>query len=207
MNLAYSPRHLFERPALYRLLGRLVGRTRQWPIFTDEYVRASPGNRILDIGCGAADLLTRLPDSATYVGFDSNPRCIRAARSRFGTRGTFECRTVDRRAVADLGDGSFDIVVAHGVLHHLDDGAALEFFALARAALRPQGRLVTGDGCYQPGQPWAVRRLLAWDRGQHVRSESGYVALAAQHFRLVHADLRSDTAFVPYTMVYLTCTA
>ncbi len=44
---------------------------------------------------------------------------------------------------------------------------------LARAALRPGGRLVTADGCYLDGQSRIARLLLKMDRGRHVRTEAG----------------------------------
>lgn len=208
MTSHYRLRDVFELPALYRWLGIALGRRgRQWPLFAREYVRARPGDRILDLGCGAAGVLAELPDGVTYVGVDHNPDSIGAARRRFGTRGAFLCGAVDHTAVDELGIGSFDLVIAHGLLHHLDDRQALEFFGLAHAALRPRGRLVTGDGCYRPGQSWIERHLLAWDRGRHVRDEAGYAALAGQQFRSVESSLRTDTAFVPYTMLYLICTA
>ena len=158
-----------------------------------------------DIGCGPGDLLAELPASITYVGFDKSEAYVRAARSRFGDRGTFFCRTVDRTVVDELGAGSFDLVVAHGVLHHLDDAEADAFFALARAALTPVGRLVTADGCWVAGQSPLARYLLARDRGRHVRTESAYRALAERYFPSVVTDIRHDTSRVPYTIVYLVC--
>ena len=60
-------------------------------------------------------------------------------------RGQFFSGKVDLAHIDRLGAGSFDIVIAHGLLHHLDDRQATELFALARAALRPGGRLIIID--------------------------------------------------------------
>jgi hypothetical protein len=68
-------------------------------------------------------------------------------------------------------------------------------------------RLVTADGCYVPGQSWIARHLLSRDRGGHVRTEEVYRRLAARHFGSVVCDIRFDTARLPYTMIYLVCTA
>lgn len=201
-----DPRRILELPSMYRLLAALT-RPRQASIFAREYVRARAGDRVLDIGSGPGDLLTELPLGIEYVGFDLSEPYIRAARARFGDRGTFFCRTVDRSVVESLGPASFDLVVSHGVLHHLDDSQAEEFFALARAALRPAGRLVTADGCYVRGQSRIARHLLSRDRGGHVRREESYRRLAAHHFGSVVSDIRFDTSRLPYTMIYLVCTA
>jgi len=129
------------------------------------------------------------------------------ARTRYGDRARFFCRTVDRAAVEELGRGSFDIVVAHGVVHHLDDDQARAFFGLAHDALKGGGRLVTADGCYVPGQSWLARFLLSMDRGRFVRGEESYVRLARQCFEAVRSDIRHDTFRVPYTIIFMECTA
>lgn len=199
-----DPRRILELPGAYRFVAALL-RPRQATIFAHEYVRARPGERILDIGCGPGDLLAELPAGIHYVGFDKSEPYVRAARARFGDRGTFFCRTVDRAVVDELGAGSFDLVIAHGVLHHLDDAEADEFFALARSALRFGGRVITADGCYVSGQSRIARYLLARDRGAHVRTEAAYRLLAARHFASVESHVRHDTSRVPYTIVYLMC--
>lgn len=199
-----DPRRILELPGAYRFVAALL-RPRQAPIFASEYVRARPGDRILDIGCGPGDLLAELPAATEYVGFDKSEAYVRAARARFGARGTFFCRTVDRAVVNELGAGSFDLVIAHGLLHHLDDAEADEFFVLARTALAPGGRLITADGCYVAGQSRMARYLLSRDRGAHVRTEQAYRMLAARRFPSVVSDIRHDTSRVPYTIVYLVC--
>jgi len=199
-----DPRRILALPGAYRFVAALL-RPRQAPIFAHEYVRARPGDRILDVGCGPGTLLAELPAGIYYVGFDKSEPYVRAARARFGDRGSFFCRTVDRSVVDELGAGSFDLVIAHGVLHHLDDAEADEFFVLARRALTPGGRLITADGCYVAGQSRMARYLLARDRGAHVRTEEAYRVLAARRFGSVTSDIRHDTSRVPYTIVYLVC--
>lgn len=204
-----NPLRAFGLPSLYRLLGTAFGRSLQWQIFARDYVGAQPGDRILDIGCGPADVLTELPTDIDYVGFDHSEQCINSARQRHGTRGEFFTGNVDLAHIDRLGAASFDIVIAHGLLHHLDDREVIEFFALARAALRPGGRLVTADGCYLNGQGQSriARLLLAMDRGRYVRTEAEYVALSSPSFATPATFVRHDTAYVPYTVVYLVCQA
>jgi len=206
-RISINPLGFLGFSSLYRLLGTVLGRTRQWSVFAHDYVCVQPGERVLDVGCGPADLLHELPPDIEYIGFDQNEKYIESARERYGDRGEFFTANVDFDHVERLGANSFDVVIAHGLLHHLDDHDANEFFKLARAALRPGGRLVTADGCYQKGQSTIAHLLLAMDRGKHVRTESAYLELASQSFENPKSAIRHDSSHVPYTIVYLVCLA
>src|SRR5947207_11119554 len=136
-------------PLVYRLFTSLIGGDYFRTTYINSYVCPRAGDRILDIGCGTGEILNYLPGTE-YRGIDLSAAYIEAARSRYRDRGTFVCQGVGKAALDQ--PGSYDLALANGVLHHLDDGTALELFGLARAALKRGGRLVTHDGCYTPGQ-------------------------------------------------------
>lgn len=195
-------RNLLGIPWLYRLSQSLVGGGGR-ATFVREHVRASSGDRLLDIGCGTGELLDDLPPGVGYVGFDHSERYIAAARARHGARGTFHCRPVGREAVGE--PGGFDLAVACGVLHHLDDGAAGELMELARRALRPGGRLVTLDPCRFDEQTALRRFVVSLDRGRHVRAPERYRELAAASLSEVRLTVIEDLIRLPYTHVVLEC--
>jgi SAM-dependent methyltransferase len=165
-------------------------------------IRPSRGDRVLDVGCGPADILEVLPD-VHYTGIDLSPQYIDHARSRFGSRGTFVCQSVAIAAVDS--PGSYDIVMANGLLHHLDDADALRVFEMARCALKPTGRFVTLDGCWVGGQSLFARLLLAMDRGKFIRSEEAYLTIASRIFPRIEARIHHQLLRVPYTHITLEC--
>ncbi len=193
---------LMAHPAVYTHVTRRLRGKNRIRKFVDSYIRPHPWDRILDIGCGPGDLLNFLPD-VEYYGFDLDPNYIEAARKRFGSRGTFLCRPVSRDAFS--GSGSFDIIVAMGILHHLDDEEAGQLFDLAHQLLKPGGRLVTYDGCYTKNQSPAARFFLGIDRGKHVRDEPEYQKLAGLHFREITTSVREDLLNIPYTIIIMEC--
>jgi SAM-dependent methyltransferase len=195
---------VLNQAAAYRLLQRVLLRSSTRRRVVQDILRPFPGCRILDIGCGPADILEDLPeDVGAYHGFDMNPLYVEAARRRWGDRGRFECRRVDDDA--PLEPASYDIVVATGILHHLDDADAARLFAVAHRALRTGGWLVTYDNVYIENQNPLARWLIDRDRGQAVRTRAGYEALARPVFPRVESSVLHDTLRVPYTILVMRC--
>lgn len=160
---------------------------------------------MLDIGCGPADVLKHLP-AVNYTGLDISPEYINAAKKRFGSKGRFFCNDVGLAKIEGE-EGTFDLVITVGVIHHLNDAQAASMFALARRVLRPGGRLVTYDGCYLAGQSPVVRWLLANDRGKFVRTREEYLRLASASFSNIETYIRHDLLRIPYTHLIMRCTA
>jgi SAM-dependent methyltransferase len=187
----------------YRVFRWLIGGQSAWTTYLNEYVKPVPGEKILDIGCGPGDVLNYLPE-VNYTGLDISADYIHSARRRFGSRGRFLCDNAGLFSIQDE-EGSFDLVLAMGVIHHLDDEQAAALFDLARRALRPAGRLITYDGCYVPQQSRVARWLLERDRGPFVRRPEQYLKLASEHFVEVESYLRNDLLRVPYTHLIMCC--
>jgi len=190
-------------PFVYSLAQKLV-RGKGNYLFVTRYVKPEPGNRVLDIGCGPADILTEMP-TVDYMGFDIDSKLIEAARRKRGGRGQFFCAPVNEQAISTL--ERFDLVLATGVIHHLTDDEAVALFRLARNSLKPGGRLVTWDCCYVEGQSAFSRFLMARDRGRFVRTRPEYENLAGEIFPAVKSTIDDDLVRIPYPSIVMECLA
>jgi SAM-dependent methyltransferase len=196
-------RPILDRPFFYEFYHLLIGANYRSRVLVAEYIRPTPQDRILDIGCGPGNMLPFLPE-CHYTGFDANESYIKSARERYGHRGEFVCERVSHHSVQQF--SAFDVVLALGLIHHLDDSEAKDLFRLGYTALKPGGRMITNDGCYMPGQSSAKRYLLSRDRGQYVRTENQYLELAREYFDEIKPNIREDVLRIPYTHLILECT-
>jgi SAM-dependent methyltransferase len=196
-------RSVLSAPPLFRAYQRLVGARSFKRSIVITHLRPRPGERVLDLGCGPGDMVEDLAD-VEYVGLDVSERYIAHARARFGAHGTFIAADLLQVDAVEL--GKFDLVHAHGLLHHLDDHVASRAFALAAEVLVPHGRFVTADPCFHPDQSRLARFTVAKDRGAAVRTPEGYRALAARSFGRVDVVIDHSPLLIPHTAAVLVCT-
>jgi SAM-dependent methyltransferase len=105
-----------------------------------EYQRAAAwittGDRVLDIGCGAAQFASYIPD-ASYHGLDPHV----ASEVRSTHRGT-HIRSEKVTSHAKTGSQTYDVVCAFQVLEHIGDPRT--FLRAALECLKPCGLLILG---------------------------------------------------------------
>lgn len=155
--------------------------------------------RVLDLGCGPAAFLSAYAHIGgfTYVGFDPNERYIDKARLRFPEAELHVGAVPD---VVDKISGPFDLAVAQGVLHHVDDQSAIELAGFAASHLAAGGRLVAIDPVLFAGQHLVASMLAHLDRGKYVRRVDEYRTIVEAAFDpgSITTKVESGWLRVPY---------
>lgn len=186
---------ILNHPAIFAAFHRMVVRRDARRVLVDEYIRPNAGDRLLDIGCGPASMLPYLQD-VNYTGLDLEENFINEAQVKYAGRATFiHARAQDLAAKLDC---EFDLAIAIGVLHHLDDGEAKELFRAVTILLKPGGRLVVSDPVFRKRQNPLARMVMSFDRGKSIRTNEGYALLAGSELERVRTDVRSDFMRIPY---------
>jgi SAM-dependent methyltransferase len=196
-------RSVLSSPAIYDRFQNLMGASKRRAELSEHFIRPFSGMKILDIGCGTARILDFLPHTIEYHGFDLSQEYINQAISNYANRGVFKCELVEESTFQ--GSQDFDLVLAVGVLHHLDDKSSLNLFQLANSVLKIGGRLVTLDPCFDDSQNPIARFLVSRDRGQNVRTGEQYFKLSSRVFKKIDGSIK-HRKWIPYTHWVMECT-
>ncbi|HET9557213.1 MAG TPA: methyltransferase domain-containing protein, partial [Actinomycetota bacterium] len=135
-----------------------------------EALRAGPGDRVLDVGCGPgfylAELVGQVGPTGSVTGVDASPQTLELARRRTEGRDNVELHLADATALP-VPDGAFDAALSVQVLEYVTDlDAAL---AELHRAVAPGGRVVIWDVdwstvSWHSTDPARMARVLAaWD--------------------------------------------
>lgn len=187
---------IVTQPTFYKGFQNVLGADKVRKTFIAEIVGATaPHSKVLDVGCGPATLLPYLGD-VDYTGLDLNPKHIEDAKTTHGHSATFMCAD----AVTGLpnADGQFDVVIASGLLHHIDDDDAVRLLARLVELAKPGGRVCTIDPVRVDRQRVIAKSLQSLDSGKNIRNADGYRKLVTAPTLKVTTKLYHDLLRVPY---------
>ncbi|MDR1789709.1 MAG: methyltransferase domain-containing protein [Opitutaceae bacterium] len=197
---------LLKLPSVYTLFQELCGAHAWRRKFIREVIRPRPGDKIVDVGCGPAQMLAWLPAECAYVGLDISEAYIESAKRKYGARGVFLVgNTATMKEICVRGGGGADVVFCAGVLHHLDDAEVRGVLQFAHRQLVAGGRFCALEAAWLPGQSRLSRWMVGQDRGKNIRTPDEYRALAEQVFPSVHIIPDLHPLRIPYAGLTMEC--
>jgi SAM-dependent methyltransferase len=176
---------LISSPRIYNLIQWAAGEQLYRNRMVRDYIKPFDGCKILDIGCGTGGYIHHIDNYCNnyeYYGFDGEAIYIDYATRHFANKPNlhFFHKILTEENVKEFSD--CDLVIATGVMHHLDDPIVVSLLRIAKQALKPGGRLITYDtGKFDKMSP-LEKFFLHFDRGRSIRNEQEYAALVKQIF-------------------------
>ena len=158
--------------------------------------------KVLDIGCGPAEILDTLP-KIKYYGFDINPIYINSAKKKYENKGKFFCKKFTNKNTKYL--PKFDHVLLLGILHHLSDKEINTLMPNIKKVLKRKGNIITLDNIFIHKQNFIAKFLIQMDKGENVRSRKGYLNILKNHFKRINSKIYHQK-FIPYTWFVANCT-
>ncbi|WP_040910715.1 methyltransferase [Wenjunlia vitaminophila] len=128
-----------------------------------DSLRPLAGARVVDLGCGWAELLLRLlaaEPTASGVGVDRDARVLDRARVNAEARGLSDRLRLERAEAATWTGGPADVVIVIGASHAF--GGTRQALRAVSPLLAEGGRVLLGEGFWQhPPTPEALAALEA----------------------------------------------
>jgi SAM-dependent methyltransferase len=205
MQINSGLRSILQSTLAFRLFGHVLGSETNKRWFVDHVLRLREGQKLIDVGCGPADILDRLP-GVEYLGLDISDAYIESARTRFASRrgATFVSGCVEDWRLNPLTSDA-DVGLANGVLHHVDDDEARKIFEFAYRALKDDGRFVFYEPCYLVWQSGISTYFMSKDRGQNIRTEQEWKDLASSTFPIVSTNVVTGVNRLAYICIIGQC--
>lgn len=196
-------RSILSSPVIFNIYQWLIGSDDFMKRYVSEYIKPKPNDKIIDIGCGTAQVLKFLPEDVNYTGYDLSIEYLSYASKKYKDRGKFFCKRISNSMPNEA--NNFDIALAGAVLHHIDNKEARKLFSEVKQLLKPNGYLVAYDGTYIENQSKIARYILSKDRGKHVRTPEQYESLAKEFFLKVETHIIHNMYKIPYTGFIMKC--
>lgn len=200
-------RNILKIPYMYLLLQKTVCPDSYRKRFVTEYIRPFDGCKILDIGCGPADILRFIEGiDIDYTGFDMSDEYINSAKTKFIDKNVhLYCANITYDVINDLKlKNNFDIILGLNLIHHLNDMEAVTFFEICHLLLKENGRLVTCDGAKKENDHFLSKWMLNHDRGKYIRTGEEYQNIANSIFADVELSFTNLNRF-KISSVIMTC--
>jgi ubiquinone/menaquinone biosynthesis C-methylase UbiE len=158
----------------YDLFGKLIsfGRDRAIRQKLVQLASPSPGENVLDVGCGTGTLAIAIKPrvgEGEVHGIDASPEMIEVAKEKAAkTDAEIDFQVALIEAIP-FPDASFDLVTSSLMLHHLPDDLKRKGFAEIRRVLKPGGRFLAMDFAAQSHSPIGhLLSVFGYSRGEPI---------------------------------------
>ncbi len=189
---------ILSNTVVYQTFKRIVAPKGTLKRIVEEHFQASPGSRVLDLGCGFGDFAPFFSTNGEYLGIDSNESYVATARrNNRNSKAKFLVADLEDPVVTSV--GPFDLIIMSGVLHHLSSPIVRSIGQQISNLLAVGGRFVAMEPVFDSEQRLSARLIIASDRGRFVRDSEGYCSLLQPSFQEISVTILSDALRIPYT--------
>jgi len=193
--------NLINNPLVYKIIQKVMSGTSLRANIVRNYIKKK-NVKILDIGCGPAEILENISD-CEYYGYDIDSRSIRYARKKYVKKNYhFYNKKFDKNEIKKL--PTFDYIIFFGILHHLEEKEIFTLLTLCKKKMKRDCKLLTEDPILVNDQNIFAKYLIKNDRGKNVRKKKEYLSILKKHFKNVKSKITHQT-FVPYTWFTTVC--
>ena len=193
--------NFINNPVIYKIIQGIMSGTSLRNSIIKKNIKKS-NLKILDIGCGPAQILEHIPQ-CDYYGYDIDRRFIQYAKKKYHQKNYhFYCKKFNKTELKKL--PKFDFIIFFGILHHLSNKEVHEILKLCKKIMKKNSKLLTEDPILIENQNVIAKFLIKKDRGLNVRNKQEYINLLKKHFKKIKNKV-THQYFIPYTWFTTVC--
>ena len=191
---------ILKHASIYSLFQNMIGASKTRRVLSKEYIKSDETKRVLDLCCGTCDILPYL-EFQEYVGVDISDQYIEHCEKTFAEYNNVCFIDEDINTYLANNKAEFDIILFLGGMHHLNDDELLNCLQHIKIALKPGGRLVTLDGCFEDDISPIAKWIMSNDRGEYVRTKENWIKIFTTVFEDYEYSTRRDLYRIPYNLI------
>ncbi len=190
-----------NNPIIYKIIQKIMSGTSFRKKIINDHIKKK-NLKILDIGCGPAEIVDYIPD-CEYYGYDIDKRSIEYAKKKYSNKKyKFFCKIFNKNELKKL--PKFDYIILFGILHHLNNNEISSILNLCKKIMKKNCKILTEDPILIKNQNIIAKFLIQKDRGMNVRNKKEYLFLLKSHFKIVKYKIVPQL-FIPYTWFTTVC--
>lgn len=198
-----KPSQIFDNAYLFKWFQKIVSPKNSSKLIIEEIIRPAGVKKVIDFGCGIGHLANEF-ESAEYLGIEPLKKCVDLAQKNYRSI-TANFIVGDHNNLTSIPRETYDLIIAIGVLHHMDNQAVQVFIKQANRILTKGGRLVTFDPVFHQSQSKVSKLIVKQDRGLWVRTPEQYMnqfvnmSVSSLNYKIYSKLLR-----IPYDHIAIT---
>ena len=195
-------KRILAYPRIYNLYQSLIGANAYLRCFSEAFIKTEKGSRILDMGCGTANIVSFFSSEIEYIGIDFSQKYIDYASKKYAKQTFLCCNICEKNQL----NGTFDIVISKGVMAGLTDEQLLKMFDVIVSLSDKKTRIILSDMNYHKNASFLEKFFECHERNKELRSKDDYVKLIGKKFNIDKITELNNVYRIPYSRIVFECT-
>lgn len=195
-------KRILAYPRIYNLYQSLIGANAYLKHFSETFIETEKYVRMLDMGCGTANIVPFLSSKIDYLGIDFSQKYINYASRKY-SKHTFLCGNICEQNQIN---GAFDIIISKGVMAGLNDIELLKMFDVITSLSNKNTRIILSDMNHRNDSSVFEKFIQRHERNKELRSKDDYIRLISQKFKIDKITELNNVYRIPYSRIVFECT-
>ena len=194
-------KRILNQAIVYNFYQNLIGSRRYLRLYSENFIQAKDGQKILDIACGTGNIIEFLPKNIDYTGVDYSLKYIEFCKKKF-PQFSFICAN----SFEDMGlDMKYDIIICEALISNGSDYQVMKLFESIKRFSTKSTKILISEMNYTLETPFVEKKLYLSERGSYLRYRDEYINLISEYFNIKKYTIVEKPYYIPYQKIVFEC--